>query len=146
MRKFFIIFSMLLYITAIESFAQTEIRGVETKRVIYDGPEYQIKIVVNGGFAYATKTQYYGWEFTNRNSIPVSIAIELWEINTLMDIFVKKGEEHYLRKTKDIVLESGESYVFKCHDDLYTQVYNNYGDKNTEISNFYIKYKAYKLE
>ena len=127
MKKFIIILSILLGMTAIESFAQTQVRGIETRRIIYEGSIYDA--------SYGKKsTKYYGWEITNHNSITVSVEIELWS---------QTEDGGHIVKTQDIILKSKETYIFKREEHECTRV-----DLRTEfpISNYYIKYKAYKLE
>ena len=122
----------MLCLTAPGLSAQTEVRGVETRRVVYNGPEYRY---------YSThhdeqSTEYYGFEFYNRNSIPVSVSIELWW----------QGEKLTLITTKDVVLGTGEKYILKQEQASYFRVHINYGHTNTGIDQYYVKYKAYKLE
>lgn len=126
MKKFIIILSILLGMTAIESFAQTQVRGIETRRIIYEGPIY------DAGFG-EKSTRYYGWEITNHNSITVSVEIELW---------CQTEDGGQIVKTQDIILKSKETYIFKREEHECTRV--DY--RGSPISNYYIKYKAYKLE
>ena len=125
MKKLFVLLSLLLGLTAVETFAQTQVHGVETRRIIYDGPGY-------GGRNGTSK--YYGWEITNHNSITISVEIELW----------CHDDDNKIVKTQDIILKRGESYVFKREEHVSTWV--NGGYSNYPISNYYVKYKAYKLE
>lgn len=127
MKKFIVMLGMLLCITAIESFAQTEVKGLETRRVIYNGPSYDIR------YTSGTSTKYYGWEIVNHNSITVSVEAELW-INS----------ESRIVKSQDIILKSGERYIFKREEHGSTHV--DYNDSGWPISAYYIKCKAYKLE
>lgn len=113
-------------------FAQ-EVRGIETRRVIYDGPEYYI---YSGKYS----TKYYGWEFTNRNSITVSVDISLW-IQAQSNGYTTKPASTV--KTQSIILKPGETYVFKREEHCSTKV-----DKSCDfpISSYYTEYKAYKLQ
>lgn len=125
MKRLIILLSMLLCITTIESFAQTEVKGLETRRVTYDGPSYSTD--------FGRYSKYYGWEITNHNSITVSVEIELWS----------QEDGGKIVKTQDIILKSGESYIFKREEHLSTWVYTT---SKYSISDYYIKCRAYKLE
>lgn len=127
MKKIIVMLGMLLCITAIGSFAQTEVKGLETRRVIYNGPSY--------GLRYSgTSTKYYGWEIVNHNSITVSVEAELW----------CHSDDSRIVKSQDIILKSGERYIFKREEHSSTHV--DYNDSDFPISSYYIKCKAYKLE
>jgi len=139
------------------AFAQ-EVRGVETRRAIYEGEIYKLEYSNSRGnlTEFGTSSEYYGFEFTNLNSIPVSVSIE---------VYSKGSDSDRLIGTKEIVLESKEKYVYK---DLtlkrYMEYYDSYhgscryansdtenwniAKKNGEYNanNYYVKYKAYKLQ
>lgn len=114
--------------------AQNKVRGVETRRVIYDGPQYK---VYNEYY-----TEWYGFEFSNRNSIPVSVSMELW-IRTRTSYDSYDGKEQVVT-TKDVVLDPGEKYILKQENNWIFTVH----DRNSRryIDDYYVKYKAYKLE
>lgn len=106
-----------------------EVRGIETRRVIYYGPQYETGYA---GEKYSNR--YYGYEFTNANSISVSVDIVIYKR------WNSTNREAVYRKT--ITLKPKESYILK---------YDGYKgfmvDKNCmdDISNYDIEYKAYKL-
>ena len=114
------------------AFAQNEVRGVETKLVTY----------------YDGKYEYFGYEFYNMNSIPVSVDAELYCIYKMRD-------ETILEKTKTFVLNSKEKYIWKpSTDDDFDAMYRMYGHDPSRkkvpgdsfYTEYYVKYKAYKLE
>ena len=137
-------------------FAQ-ELRGVETKISTYEGKEYAVgyKSYRDNWIAFGHSSLYLGFEFTNLNSVPVSVSVEIYH----------KGEKaDKLIDTKEIVLKSRESYIckypiLKKYEDEsswgYVTSYSYDNDKNwekcaergLEIANeYYTKYKAYKLQ
>lgn len=132
MKKLFFILMAVMSCVSIESFAQ-EVRGVETRIVIYKGPEY-------GDW----KHSYYRWaafEFTNLNSITVSVDATLHHT------------EAGVRSKKSFVLQPGESYRWK-HEKEYTKLNNGNGSEFTLYDDstwkyeryYYVEYKAYKLQ
>lgn len=121
------------------AFAQNEVRGVETKIAKYEGPRYSAN-----GDCYL----WFGYQFTNLNSIPVSVDVELYRDDELIS-------------TKSFVLKSKEIYIWKFEHSSHFQVYYSYipdfrysREKRVETSNpgdrdrikYYVRYKAYKLE
>lgn len=122
--------------TSIESFSQ-EVRGISTRRVIYNGPEYSdYDKYANGGYGgYKYSCKYYGWELTNHNSITVSVDVELYH---------KTDDGDSIEKTKSVILKSNESYILKC-ENISAYKVDGYNPWNT-IDHYYVKYKAYKLE
>lgn len=134
------------------AFAQNEVRGVETKLVKYEGSEYY---AANGKYS----NLWFGYQFLNLNSIPVSVDAELYVTNELT-------EEQNLRDTKTFVIEPKETYIWKFEysDDfrvygylmsyiggggeyMYTRAYPGYSESIHDHGRTYmIKYKAYKLE
>lgn len=118
------------------AFAQNEVRGVETKIAKYEGPRYLAK-----GDCYL----WFGYQFTNLNSIPVSVDVELY------------GDDELI-STKSFVLKSKEIYIWKFEHNSDFEVYystSSWGDrmeKSNPGSNqypkikYYVRYKAYKLE
>ena len=124
-KSLFLLLGALWCLAATDLFAQNEVRGVETRRVIYDGPNYRDMY-----------TEYYGFEFSNRNSIPVSVSIELWCNSS-------GYEDPILVTTKDVVLDPGEKYILKQENNSIFWVHDG---NSLNISDYYVKYKAYKLE
>lgn len=137
---------VFLFLVATMMFAANvnaqEVHGVESKMVCtYDcNPNGKWDNWRNGGGYH-----YYPWfayEFTNLNSIPVSVEVELY-----YDKEVKSSTEKnfVLVSTKSFVLKSGESYIFKTSEkgiDYYDN--NDYSIKHNHNA-YYVKYKAYKL-
>ena len=124
-------FCMAMSLFATSAFAQLqEVRGIETRRVEYDGPSYK---AFCGPSDYSTK--YYGWEFHNLNSIKVSVDIELW---------VNYGLDKVKVATKTIVLKPNEKYIFKQED--ISALKKHELNINYTIEDYYIEYKAYKLQ
>lgn len=123
---------------ATSAFAQ-EVRGIETRRVTYQGPRYDCN-----DHYYNT---YYGFEFHNLNSIKVSVDIELYQKNR------EQKNPDNLIDTKSIVLNPDEAYVYKREsDDSFRKGDNEDGSScvgtrhHDDIQYFYVRYKAYKLQ
>ncbi|MBP5240605.1 MAG: hypothetical protein J6Z26_01730 [Bacteroidales bacterium] len=130
MKKAILLFCMAMSLFATNAFAQMqEVRGVETRRVIYDGPRYEKCSDCN----YSTK--YYGFEFHNSNSIKVSVDIEIYRQEDGKEILVA---------TKSITLKPNETYTYKQENDYAYRkdaIWQNYS-----AGSFIVKYKAYKLQ
>ena len=133
MKKRMTIITMCMCLVSLSMFSQ-EVRGIETRRVIYDGPQYSCGYDCNS-------TQYYGWELTNRNSCTVSVDVSLYHQGGA-DIYGVIPAD--IVKTQCVVLSPGEKYVFKREDHCSTKVKSYYCDY--PISSYYIEYKAYKLQ
>ena len=118
---------MILAVVSFHQIYAQEVRGIETRRITYEGPEYICQ------FSSASHNEYYGWELVNRNSIRVSVDIELW----CHDV------DNAVVKTQTIILKPGEKYVFKReeHQSTHVDCYGYY-----HISNYYVKYKAFKMQ
>lgn len=139
-KLFFFLVATVLLAVNVNVNAQ-EVHGVESKMVCtYDCNP-------NGSwdswYDYRTeKIPWFAYEFTNLNSIPVSVEVELYHEEKISDY---KAAEFRVIATKSFVLQSGESYVFKTEEKgicTYSISFNNYYSKH---SSYYIKYKAYKL-
>lgn len=146
MKKLFLSLFAMISVSNL-AFAQNEVRGVETKLVKYEGSEYNV-----GGKYY---NLWFGYQFLNLNSIPVSVDAELYVTNDYTN-------EQNLRDTKTFVIEPKETYIWKfeygtdfkvyhykygyySNGHMYTKAYPGYVESN--FGNTYmIKYKAYKLE
>ncbi len=76
----------------------------------------------------------YNVKVSNRNSIPVSVTLELWRKGYVQDRYPYNQIPESLEKTKDIVLDPNEDYVWKI------EIGVSYKD------NYIVKYKAYKLQ
>lgn len=126
---------MTMCLFTINAFAQ-ELRGVET-RYVEDECSRSEK----------AENKLYNVEFTNLNSIPVSVTLELWE-NSKYDRYEKMDFPERLIESKDIVLKPNESYVWKirkqreCSWDNASRTYT----PNSTLKYYHIKYKAYKLQ
>lgn len=128
----------LLFSMGISNVWGQEVRGVEFKRVKYSGASYSYFDKQNKK---RTANEYYGWEFRNANSISVSVDIELWQ---------KTGNEGRLEMTKSLVLKPYEKYIFKFEgysaSQCYQDHYSRYRMYAVDIDDFYVKYRAFKLE
>lgn len=124
MKKIMAVLTVLICFASVSAFAQEEVRGIETRKVAYE-----LYDTHKDYYNRETKWWRWGFEFHNANSISVSVDIELYEH--------WNGEQ--LRDTKTIVLKPNETYVFKQENNAAFQ-----GPKAPE--NYYIKYKAYKLQ
>ena len=141
MKKAFFIFCMAISLFATNAFAQMqEVRGIETRRVVYEGPRY------NHYDSYYTS--YYGFEFHNMNSVSVSVDIELYERESGTDSWGRPKTDE-LVTTKTVVLKPDETYILKQEsNDSFRKAYHNDGTSigSPDISWYYVTYKAYKIQ
>lgn len=132
MKKLFLFLVVMISVSNLAC-AQNEVRGVETKIAKYEGLRYSSQV---GG------NLWFGYQFTNMNSIPVSVDAELYGDNKLIS-------------TKSFVLKSKEIYIWKFENNSHFKVYTyslsrstverrNPGDRDSK--SYYVRYKAYKLE
>lgn len=146
MKKFFICLVVMLGFATTDLFAQSEVRGVETKLVIYDGPEY--KTWVSNGYRSIERiyTEWFGFSFQNMNSIPVSIDVELCYLDDY------NNNRRRVVQRKSFVLNSQESYIWKFEDNTDFEVYYDGYEKtkprrgSDSSYTYFVDYKAYKLE
>lgn len=151
MKKLFLFLFAMISVSNL-AFAQNEVRGVETKLAKYEGSEYY---AANGKYS----NLWFGYQFLNLNSIPVSVDAELYVTNKLT-------KEQNLRDTKTFVIEPKETYIWKFEynydfrvygyytntifyldEYAYTRAYPGYSESSSDHGRTYmIKYKAYKLE
>lgn len=136
---------MFALMSSVAGFAQVyEVKGVETKLVIYDGPEYKVENGTRRGYTmWETSTKWFGYSFYNMNSIPVSVEAELY------------SNEGKLLSTKTFNLKSNETYIWKHegNEDFYLNQNENYlssyrwtdSKKEPGYGKYYVKYKAYRL-
>ena len=139
MKKLFFILMVVMSFISIEAFDH-EVRGVETRIVIYEGIEYRY------GSSDWCKT-WAAFEFTNLNSIAVSVDATL----------------HHnvagIRSKKSFILQPGESYRWKHENESYSHKntygytdYTNHFRTNGQTTSwpdadrYYVEYKAYKLQ
>lgn len=127
MKKVLFLLIIVICSFATNAFAQEKVRGIETKLVLYGQYEDY----------YHVKNDLYGIEFTNRNSIPVSVTLELWKRNY-------EGEDK-ISISKDIVLKLNESYLWKIEK---VKIDGELIDKDcvSSCGHYYYKYEAYKLQ
>lgn len=144
---------MFALMSSVVGFAQlSEVKGVETKLVIYDGPEYRAAYDKNrytGNERHQSSTKWFGYSFYNMNSIPVSVEAELYS----------HYEGHSLVTTKTFNLKPGETYIWKHEnrrDDFkvnaretptttwWTDSKKEPNSGNGRVT-YYVKYKAYKI-
>lgn len=137
MKKLFVMLVVMLGFTT-QLYAQNEVRGVETKVAKYQGSNYSV--------GDRESNEWFGYSFTNMNSIPVSVDAELYGSGSLTD-------------TKSFILQPQESYIWKFeHNSDFNVTYAEYSsrydyykrlkpgyDRRVKI-NYFIKYKAYKFE
>lgn len=132
--KKIIMIMCLLFSMGISNVLGQEVRGVETKRIKYNGSsQYNC-----GGYE---TDEYYGWEFHNANGIAVSVDIELWRKVEYRNGGAIIKHEPILQMTKSVVLNPSEKYIFKFEG--YTASHCCAGN---DIESFYIKYRAFKLQ
>lgn len=132
------VLTVLMCFASMSLFSQ-EVRGIESRRVIYEGgKEYR----TGSSYGYSThSTEYYGWEFKNCNSCGVSVDISL---------FTQATEEYgraipaKVLATKSIVLQAGETYVYKPEIEATQTKYWQYS--GPRIDQLYVEYKAFKLQ
>lgn len=141
MKKVLLIVCLTLSMFATSAFSQ-EVRGIETRRVTYEGPRYEDP---GQGLHSSWYNTYYGFEFHNLNSIRVSVDIELYVRNKYDNY-----EPDKLIDTKSIVLKPNETYVYKRESDFSFMKGGNpdgYSiSMHHDIRDYYVKYKAYKVQ
>lgn len=128
-----------------QTYAQNEVRGVETKLVKYTGSSYSYSSSSRIR-EYKYYNTWFGYEFHNMNSIPVSVDAKLYRKGWRDD------DEYTLINTKSFVLNSKESYIWKHENYDNFRVYYSYETSQdtpnygSSYADYYIEYKAYKLE
>lgn len=134
---------MFALMSSVASFAQLyEVKGVETKLVIYDGPKYTVPDCTMYETIRKTSIKWFAYSFYNMNSIPVSVEAKLYEYGELVS-------------TKTFNLKSNETYIWKHEYNsdfkLNDRDSDSLGFRWTEEKhkpgpgNYYVKYKAYRL-
>lgn len=133
MKKIMAVLTVLMCFASMSLFSQ-EVRGVESRRVIYEGgKKYKSgESLYTGNSTYST--EYYGWEFKNCNSCGVSVDISLFT----------RGTPAIVIATKSIVLQAGETYIYKPEIEETQTEHNWYNGPN--IDELYVEYKAFKLQ
>lgn len=149
------LFLFVAIVCGMLSFAQSlEVKGVETKVVIYDGPEYRAVYdysMYSGNNRYQSSTKWFGFSFYNMNSISVSVEAELYQ-----------EHDGKMVATKSFNLKPNETYIwkhenrgkdFKVNEDNSTRITWTdskkepviYGAYGSTSGTYYVKYKAYKI-
>lgn len=144
---------MLIFalMSSVAGFTQvSEVKGVETKLVVYNGPEYSGREISFSGSQNPIQysTRWFGYSFYNMNSIPVSVEAELYCV-------LENGREK-LEDTKTFNLRSQETYVWKQENnsdfkvnytvDGYYSSWRKEGKSEPgPWKSYYVKYKAYKI-
>lgn len=130
----FLYISLFLVASATRTFAQPqEVKGVETKWVIYEGKPYEC----SGSRGSTTYNTYYGYEFSNRNKYQITVEMELYEKGEYRDKIIT---------TKSFVLDDGENYVFKQEDKEDFHEHSTWLYHTKASSKYYIKFKSFKNE
>lgn len=139
--------------SSVVGFAQLfEVKGVETKLVVYDGSEYKAVTGTNwrsGSHYYRSSIKWFGYSFYNMNSIPVSVEARLYECDEYRD--------HKMITTKTFNLKPGEAYIWK-HENMSafkvnSDRFNDWTDSKIEPlspgtyggDSYYVEYTAYKI-
>jgi len=149
MKKIKILVCLCFLTLSTSTFAQLkEVKGVETKWVVYNGTDYY----VSASSGNVIKNEYFGYSFTNINKYDITIESELWvakqEIEKdRMGNVVKTSFKEVLVDTKTFVLQSNEEYVWKHNGKKDFQVYIYYSTVLDKVAgDYFIKFKAYKNE
>ena len=141
MKKIILLFSLILGLGILDVSAQQEVRGIEIKVITYEGEPYVVRYIESKGAEY--KDTWYGWELCNRNSISVSVDVEVW---------VEGNYGEFLYATESIVLDSGERYKLKAAPIKakmygFNSIVGNFVRDIDDVNRYIkVKYKAYKLE
>lgn len=132
MKKLFFILMAVMSLISIEAFAQ-EVRGVETRIVIYEGPKYVDRF--NRWY-----NRWAAFEFTNLNSITVSVDATLHHteagVRSKKSFVLQPGESYRWKHEKECTALGANDTTFKAYDDR-TWYHEQY---------YYVEYKAYKLQ
>lgn len=139
--------------SSVVGFAQlSEVKGVETKLVVYDGSEYKAVTGTSrsGSHYYRSSIKWFGYSFYNMNSIPVSVEARLYENDEY------RGPK--IITTKTFNLKPGEAYIWKHENKFAFQVnsdrFGDWTDSKIEplsVGNYggghsyYVEYTAYKI-
>ena len=145
MKKMFVFLFVLM--SCVVSFAQSlEVRGVETKLVVYDGPEYVSDNNRNN------RIEWFGFSFYNMNKGCVSVEAELYKRYEKENTTYVRIEETILVDTKTFTLEANQTYIWKQEHNAHFHAYDADDKKYPRSSDgsyalgYYVKYKAYKME
>ncbi len=129
------VLTVLMCFASTSVFAQLkEVRGVQTRVVKYESNE-----------KYRGTYERHGFEFKNENNYDVWVEAELWihPYSYSTTGYDNRNVEESVRATKSFTLHAGETYVWKCGD----QILEAPGLDIRNCHNvFYVKYKAYKAE
>ena len=142
MKKMFVFLFVLM--SCVVSFAQSlEVRGVETKLVVYDGPEYDIESITGKKI---NKIEWFGFSFYNMNKSCVSVEAELYKRYEKESTSYVQIEETILVDTKTFTLEANQTYIWKQEHNSHFCAYDKKYPHGGYALGYYVKYKAYKME
>ena len=145
MKKMFVFLFVLM--SCVVSFAQSlEVRGVETKLVVYDGPEYVIESITGKKI---NKIEWFCFYFYNINKSCVSVEAELYKRYEKENTTYVRIEETILVDTKTFTLEANQTYIWKQEHNLHFRAYDKeypHDSRGRYALGYYVKYKAYKME
>ena len=154
MKRICFILMLLVSLLPINAIAQ-EIRGVEIKIVIYEGKDRDGNV-----------RHWAAFELVNKNSIPVSVDAELFRSKPFGEdyrqrynytpSYLERDNSHIyprLISAQSFILQPGESYLWKHETEQYFlssrgYVFAFWSDQDywNEAQNYFVKYKAYKLQ
>ena len=153
MKRICFILMLLVSLLPISAIAQ-EIRGVEIKIVTYEGKDRDGNVC-----------HWAAFEFVNKNSIPVSVDAELFRSKPVGDDYVQyydysstypqQDNSHIyprLISAQSFILKPDESYLWKHETERYYSrgpfiyAFQSGQDYWSEAQNYFVKYKAYKLQ
>ena len=157
MKRIYFIFMLLGSLISMNTTAQ-EIRGVETTIVTYEGKNHE-----------GVECYWAAFEFVNKNSISVSVDAELFRSKPNEETYErqysyagtvpKQDNSHIyprLISAKSFVLQPGESYLWKHETEQYysktgrdekcTNAFISRKEYWPDAQNYFVKYKAYKLQ
>ena len=147
MKKMFFILTVVLFATA-NGKAQ-EVHGVESRMVCtYDcNPDgsWENWGRYTSGIGYEHQP-WFSYEFTNMNSISVSVEVELYHYECVKAFGVCDKYDYVLKGTKSFVLGCKESYIWKNGKEKGIDYHNRDIYETTDRhKDYYVIYKAYKL-
>ncbi len=144
----FIFFAVVLFATV--NVKSQEVHGIESKIVCTYDCNPNGSWASWGEFRYIDHEHepYFSYEFTNMNSIPVSVEVELYHYEFIKEVRYTRKYDYVLKGTKSFVLQSGESYVWKNGNERGVAQHNppitsRHDDGHKD---YYVVYKAYKLQ
>ena len=155
MKRICFIFTLLVFLLPICTMAQ-EIRGVEIKIITYEGEDRDGEVC-----------HWAAFEFVNKNSIPVSVDAELFRSKPEGEDYDQRyrysssmpeqDNSHIyprLISAQSFILQPGDSYLWKHETERYYSsilrsimyAFRSGQDYWSDAQNYFVKYKAYKLQ